>query len=83
MYSPSVGYQQQQQSVVQCTMRAERLLATLVYLMLIVAGDIELNPGPTLSESNINSHVVEAHNLRLNTVYMLILVSTRKYTPKK
>ena len=62
MYSLSAGYQQQQQSVVQCTMRAERLLATLVYLMLIVAGDIELNPGPTLSESNINS---QAHNLRL------------------
>ena len=65
-------------------MRAERLLATLVYLMLIVAGDIELNPGPTLSESDNNSHVVEAHNLRLNTntVDVLILVSTRKYMPK-
>ena len=75
MYSLSAGYQQQQ-SVVQCTMRAERLLATLVYLMLIVAGDIELNPGPTLSESNNNSHVVEAHNLRLNIVDVLILVST-------
>ena len=49
-----------------------------------MAGDIELNPGPTLSESDNNSHVVEAHNLRLNTntVDVLILVSTRKYMPK-
>ena len=34
----------------QCIMAAERLLATLVYMMLILAGDVELNPGPTLSE---------------------------------
>ena len=32
-------------------MKAERLLAALVYLMLILAGDVELNPGPTLGES--------------------------------
>ena len=29
---------------------SERLSATLVYLMLILAGDVESNPGPTLSE---------------------------------
>ena len=35
-----------------CTMTAKRLLAvaTLVYMMLILAGDIETNPGPTLCE---------------------------------
>ena len=32
------------------TTLAERLLATLVYLMLILAGDVESNPGPTLCE---------------------------------
>ena len=36
----------------QCMIAAERLLAaTLVYMMLILAGDIETNPGPTLCES--------------------------------
>ena len=35
----------------QCMIAAERLLAaTLVYMMLILAGDIETNPGPTLCE---------------------------------
>ena len=33
-------------------MMNQRLLATLVYLMLILAGDVELNPGPTLGESS-------------------------------
>ena len=32
-----------------------RLLATLVYLMLILAGDVELNPGPTLGESALQT----------------------------
>ena len=47
----------------QCMIAAERLLAaTLVYMMLILAGDIETNPGPTLCESVSQSlHVVTGH----------------------
>ena len=42
----------------QCMIAAERLLAaTLVYMMLILAGDIETNPGPTLSESVLCNYV--------------------------
>ena len=52
----------------QCMIAAERLLAaTLVYMMLILAGDIETNPGPTLCElSSVNFtctflHKFQAH----------------------
>ena len=61
----------------QCMIAAERLLAaTLVYMMLILAGDIETNPGRTLCES-------VSESLHAGYTVSIAMTANNQFTPQE